>query len=346
MARSQVLVHIGYPKAGSTWLQKNLFYHYDRGFFPLTDKNVLPGRCEFLYSHFVYDHGKAYSPQGRQLLSPFEFEPQRIRDLVSRLDWDHAGVPVFSSERLTGIPFSSGFDARHIADRLRAVFPDCKILIVFREQAAMIRSVYFEYLKMGGAHSLPRYIRQSYDSFVPLFSFNYFEYHYLISYYQSLFGKHNVLAMPFELFVRDPTDFLNRLAEFSGARIAFDRLDFQRAENPAENRWVASATRKLSLLSRASSANGYSPLCNRYAGRAVDALRRTLARLVSSQREAEFGQRMLAEVRSTVGSHYEASNLQTAELTGFDLSKFGYVVAASATATLAAPAVALAAGVA
>jgi hypothetical protein len=329
-------VHVGYPKAGSTWLQTNLFYHYDRGFFPLTDKDKLPGRCEFLFSHFVHDQGKPFSAQGRQLLSPFEFEAQGVIDMLPGLDWEHDGVPVFSSERLTGMPFSSGFDARFIADRLHAVFPDCRILIVFREQATMIRSVYFEYLKMGGIHSLPRYIRQHYDNFVPYFSLNFFEFHCLIAYYQSLFGKDNVLAMPFEFFVQHPTGFLDRLAAFSGARIVMDELDFGRAENPGENRWVAHATRKLSLLARASSANGYSPFFNSRIRSLVLALRRTLPRFVSDSTEADFGRRMLTEVRETVSDYYAESNRKTSELTGFDLRSFGYNVAAPAPAASAA----------
>ena len=55
-----------------------------------------------------------------------------------------------SFPRLSGHPYSGGYDSRMIADRVAEVFPEARILIVIREQRSMIVSTYKQYVNAGG----------------------------------------------------------------------------------------------------------------------------------------------------------------------------------------------------
>src|SRR5690606_15618300 len=50
---------------------------------------------------------------------------------------------------------------------------------------------------------------------IPQFTLDYFRYDRLIMHYVELFGRENVLVLPYELFQRDPRDYMNRLAIFA-----------------------------------------------------------------------------------------------------------------------------------
>ena len=104
--RSDILLHVGYHKTGTTWLQQNLFDHFDRGFFPLTYQANTKIRSVDLTRPFVYDvDGSSIHPLG--------FCPDQIRRrFESELNWQNSGVPVISSEQFTGNPHSGGFDQK------------------------------------------------------------------------------------------------------------------------------------------------------------------------------------------------------------------------------------------
>ena len=87
-------------------------------------------------------------------------------------------VPVISYERLSGNPHAGRFDARTIADRIKAAFPKARIFCVIREQNDMILSTYFQYLKIGGTDSVRDYLTRSYDGRRPGFSLAAFNPHF------------------------------------------------------------------------------------------------------------------------------------------------------------------------
>ena len=84
------------------------------------------------------------------------------------------------------------------------------MLIVIREQRAMILSTYKQYVQVGGAAPLRHFLEPPVGRSlrVPLFDWRYFEYDHLVRHYQRLFGEEHVLTLPFELFVRDGRAFV------------------------------------------------------------------------------------------------------------------------------------------
>ena len=177
MASRNVLLHVGYHKTGTTWLQRFLFNNNEYGFAsPMSIKDMMeliifPNSLDFS----VDDCRAEIDQRLATIQSP---------DLTS----------VFSTERFSGHPHSGGYDSRLLADRLKALFPEARVLICIREQKKMILACYNQYIKKGGAISASAYLRVFDRKRVPLFDFRHFMYHRLIRYYQEIFGKENVLG--------------------------------------------------------------------------------------------------------------------------------------------------------
>lgn len=126
------LIHIGYPKSGSTWLQRNVFRNPKLGFFEQSRHKV----TELLIAPNTFDFEAATC---RQQFLP-DIQQAQERGLHS----------VLSQEMLTGRAHTGGYNGATNAERLAQVFPNAKILIVIREQKRMILSSYKQYVKGGG----------------------------------------------------------------------------------------------------------------------------------------------------------------------------------------------------
>lgn len=308
-----MLIHIGYHKTGSSWLQQELFSPADHGFFPLSFAPQ-PGTpaAKLGSEKFIHVH-------------PLCFDAAVLRDeLMSKIDRAWAGCPVISNERLSGNPDSGGYDSKDIADRLHAVFPEAKIFIVIREQTSMIHACYLQYLRQGGACSLEDYMTRR-DGRRPSFSLDHFLYHYLILYYQRLFGDRNVMVLPYELLATRPTEFIDRLARFAGVDIP-DDLPFDRFYNRGSSKFVHTKTRLLNAFLCRDSVNGFSPLAlGELRPAFLEFKRRINNYLIPRRLENMCERRQRARIARLTEGYFGESNRITSDLIGIDLSQFGYV---------------------
>lgn len=223
---NDILVHIGYHKTGTTWMQNELFISESDSFKPLS---INKSGHSTLARRFIFDE-EGY------LLNSFDNNEKTIRadlnELLGERDQDDENkVLVMSHERLSGTPHSSGFDSSIIARRIKNIFPYAKILIVIREQSSWILSNYFQYLSAGGTHSLYKYLNTKYDGRRPGFSPAHIEYHRPILDYQAKFGKQNVLVLPYELLVFDRTLFIKKIEAFVEKEIDIGGINFGKKYN-------------------------------------------------------------------------------------------------------------------
>lgn len=303
----QPLIHIGYHKTGTTWLQRHLFPSAANGFsMPLGPRAI---------DRLVRGPG------------PWDFDPVRVRQqlLASfELACREKLMPVLSAEMLSGTPHSGGYDSREIADRLFELFPRGRIVVVIREQKEMIASTYRQYVRIGGGGSLRDYLVPPSDGRIPLFRLDHFAYDRLIEYYLGCFGD-NVLVLPYEDFRRDPAGFVGRLAAFCGRTIGTD-LPYSQRVNDGPSALVVGVQRRLNPLSarRRTSVNPHparvglvEPVIS-----AVHALDRRVPQRVKRQ----AAERLRLQVGRLVGTRYADSNARTAQLTGIDLGSLGYAV--------------------
>ena len=315
------LIHIGYHKTGSTWLQKHLFDRPDSGFSRLAGKPMsthhigLRPATRFA-RNFVFEPGGS-------MYTLNEFSPDRMRQLLGECIVQDSGLPVLSDERLSGQPETGGFDSQKICVRLSQVFDSPKIFIVIREQKSLIASCYLDFLLKGGTLSLREYMQPRSNN-SPKFKKSYFMFHHLISMYQEVFGKENVLVLPYEMFRDDPDSYLISLGNFSGATIP-DSLPVKDRVNARINTFIECKLRHLNFLTMEGSPYGeHTFYMGKFFHKFGRSVKKRLCMIVPDCIENQERARQKQFIEDSIGDFYRDSNLKTSELIGIDLEKYQY----------------------
>jgi hypothetical protein len=315
---SSPLIHVGYHKTGSSWLQKYLFSAKAGAGFTAFAK----GRDGPINELIVSPNALDFDPAAAR---------RRFEDLIDRAT-DSGRRAVVSSERLSGHPLSGGYDSKELAERLAEVFPDGRVLIVIREQREMMLSTYRQYVRAGGTWSLRRFLDPPVDTRVrvPLFDAGHFAYHRLISTYQRLFGTERVLVLPYEWFRSEPRVFVSAIAGFAGVTLRdefLEALPLEARPNLATSRAATRLKRAINRLAARTDVNP-APLVNlprieAFARRRVDLVDRLIPGFIRERLERGDRDR----VAEAVGDRFDESNRATANLCGLDLAAHGYSVA-------------------
>lgn len=197
MSPPPLLLHIGYHKTATTWMQAHLFQP-EHGYRMLADHPEI-------FARVVQPHGLLFDPAPMKAL---------IAERSAGLPEGH--VPVVSSEILSGHPFYGGQMSDTYAHRLHAIAPSARILVSIRSQLKILPSVYMQYLLRGGTLPYDRFFDGT--DMPGFFGFRpeHFEYHRLIALYQSLFGAENVFIQTQESLLADMDAACAALAGFAG----------------------------------------------------------------------------------------------------------------------------------
>ena len=199
-----ITIHVGLPKTATTSLQEKVFAAH-------------PG--------VAYLGPKADYPEFDKVMATLSFaeslnydaarSARIVKDLLSSFTYEEKPL-VASYEVLT----AQGRDRRLKAERLKALFPNARIVITVRRPEDMLVSMYFQWLKgFGGkrleAPSLEAWLDQDWrdawrGNFLRL------QYEKVLELYRSLFGRENVLLLFFEDLVDDRAKFARQLSEFIG----------------------------------------------------------------------------------------------------------------------------------
>lgn len=307
------LIHIGYHKTGTTWMQRRVFTQSSFGFSRIWPKKLID--------------------DGFVTINPFSFDPKHAVSLVEdqlAAARDAGTVPVLSHERLSGFDLLGGYDAGVIAERLHAAFPNGRVLIVIREQAAMMTSMYKQHIKKSGTEKVDELWRKrsARELRRPVPRLEVYEYHHLIARYQELFGADHVLVLPYELLRTDAPAFVARICAFVGVP-APDEIPMTR-ENPAQPGALTGLLRWSNIALRAIGQVGsfggpvrslrLRTLRQRVADRVGKMLPKALSR--------RYDRKLQAAVEALCGDRFVDSNQITQELTQLDLASYGYRVAA------------------
>jgi len=197
MSDAPLLIHIGYHKTATTWMQRALFVP-EFGYRPLMDHDEV-----FAMISGVHD---------------LRFDPSVAQGWIAEKSTglEEGAVAVISSEILTGNMFFGGRESLVLAQRLKAIAPDAKILITIRAQPKILPSVYMQYLLRGGTLSPKDFFTGKpalgYTPFDP----DHFAYHRLHKIYCELFGAENVLVSTQETLAKDRAAVARQIADFSG----------------------------------------------------------------------------------------------------------------------------------
>ena len=307
--RSVPLIHVGYPKALSSWMQKWLFTP-ENGFCKTLDSLTL--------QLFLID------------ATPFTFDTTKAKEWISKtLHETHNSEllqQVITGESLVGHTHCGGYNAKTNADRLKELCPQAKILIVVREQKATIRSLYKTFVIWGMPHSIDRILKPVEPNLSPQFNLDFLRYDLLVAYYQQLYGKENVLVLPYEMFNEDGAGFLRRIFSFcviGDSEEKIKKLPLKRRVNRGQTllnllieRW-----RNYFLLSSPFNYSGlFKPTEEGLKRRIARSKKNIFPAFMDDWFEKGFKQKVDAQCEG----QFSVSNRRLQQLTGLDLKKYGY----------------------
>lgn len=297
------LVHIGYVKTGSTYLQQFILDNQKAGLMQVAERGRL-----------TLDLIQPYIPYYDVEVVKSHVQPRMEAARAASL------TPVITHERLSGNPISGGYDATILADRLFELFPYARVLVIVREQVSMMESIYNEYVNGGGACSLWYFISPPEGAKLPLFDLRFLEFHRLIGYYRKLFGPENVLVLPFEFFQVDALGFCSRIISWVGG-VALDSVPDTRvrASKRPLTVWAEHHLNRFFFRDNSNPAAPFHfPELRQFAKFIGQVMPESVHRRVQAK--------MAELIESKVGGRYVESNRITQDFTDFDLSEFGYML--------------------
>lgn len=298
------LVHIGYQKTASTFLQKRVF----------ADETVFVrpwgAQAAPAIEHFFLEH-------------PEHFDPAAVRDAFGT----HGDrIPVISQEDLAGFPVHALYCAETVARRIKATFPDARILICIREQISMIVSQYFQFIRQGGTRSL-RSMLQDNDNkvgFRPVIRKEHFEYDLMYRLLRQHFDADQILMLPHELLRQAPDQYFAKINNLLGTSLAPSLAK----ETVFAKRGGAAARTELFFNKLVPMPPDLPPDYTDYPLRirARNRLVRNIDKFTTKYTNLgrAFEENVKAEAVSYLGDHFAASNSRLTQLLGDDMAALGY----------------------
>lgn len=301
-----MLVHIGFHKTGTTFLQRRVFNQPSLGF------------------DLVWSVGNGWPAEHFVLTDAYSFEPEAVRTHFEECRADPDLIPVISHEILSGNEMQGKYHGEMVAGRLAQTFPNARILIGIREQVGMVLSLYGQYIRDGGVYDLHDFFKVEVDrpGFRSICRPEHLEYHRTYRHYEALFGAENVCVLPIELLARDPQSYLDRLGRFCDLP-TLDVGDMAPA-NKRSSRIAQGVELRLNRIIR-------HPVNTAVEYRKRPVLFRAKKKIVRwvnamSSARGKDGQADREMLTRDVGGFFAASNRELAEATGLPLADLGYRV--------------------
>ena len=180
---SNVLIHIGYIKSGSTYLQRwfekhpAMFYKFKAitGFYGTHDISWYAESTDPMHECFVISS---------EHLSVWKSDSDIVgmRNGLKKYD-----IKAYQQK---------------LRDTLFAIYPTAKVLIVTRGYTSLFQSLYSQDLAIGGTYDYENLLKSMWENFPDLF-----DYSHVIGLYRAKFGDDNVIVLPYELLRADPHAF-------------------------------------------------------------------------------------------------------------------------------------------
>lgn len=196
-----LFVHVGLHKTATTYLQVDVFPH-------LSGVNYINGNDSALLSW----------KRRMYMQDPLIFDVEQARNtILSHMEGDNN---LLSTEALSGSPMGQYLGRDLILQKLKAMFPEARIILGIRAQPDIIWSLYKNYVRKGGTCRLDQMV-DPYGAvvgrdFIDLDTYKYGPYLDRIS---SLFGRENLHIVVFEQLAMDRDGLLRGLSDFLGAEI-------------------------------------------------------------------------------------------------------------------------------
>jgi hypothetical protein len=279
---AQHLIHVGYPKAGSTFLQAWFERHPELCYKP-------GGLGGF---HNVYELARPSDRSYKYYVTSFEglSTPHESAGGV-RLDFGGA-APVRED------PIKE--NQAGVCSVLRSLYPGSRVLILTRGFKGMILSAYSQSVRMGARLHLKEMCREL-AARLQRDAQHYYDYDYLIRLYGEAFGEDALVVMPYELLRDDQDKFLSVLEQQLGlghAEVKLGRVN--PSLSPEELYWYPVISRAFSAAASRLGAARFRRVYGWYVGKTLDNRLRPLVKVLRLLRpdkrvtEADFPEDILS----------------------------------------------------
>lgn len=206
---AQHLLHVGYAKAGSTFLQAWFERHPELRYAPgglagFRDVYEVARVSGGAYKYYVTSH--------EDLSLPLRSGGGVHLDFASAQPTPETGAKEKQAE---------------VCSVLKSLYPQSRVLIVTRGFKGLVVSVYSECVKLGTRLHL-RDVCREFSECLRVDADHYWDFDYLVRLYAEAFGEENLIVMPYELLRDDQDRFLAVLEERLGighAELGLGRLN-------------------------------------------------------------------------------------------------------------------------
>ncbi len=300
MSEQYILLHLGYPKTATTWLQKRVFDNHSLGFrSPFGIRSASALETFLLHPMFGFS-----AVEARSVFMP-----------AIQGAWRDRLVPVISEETLLGNIVSGQYWGESIVHNIRETFAGerVRVLLTIREQRSLIFSAYKEHVLTGGYHDIESYLwdGRGRPGFRGLLHLDALKYDVIFEGLARVFGADNVMVLSQEEVAVDPALAISRLQDFVGVS-SNEATD---VETERAHVGLRGATLKLkSWLNRhvplRHLRTNRDPLSRRMLDRLCRLVDRHMPAAVHSHLESEYRK----QIDSIVGAYFDASNRRLHEI--------------------------------
>ena len=204
--------HVGFPKCASTALQFGFFARHDELFHLGVNAGgqTAPYRSTEIRNLIEVD---------LRVLNGTLFSLSKANQIITKYEKEFEESPKkafgLSSESFT-MHMGNELDVDTKAKRLRDIMgPDCRILLVLRNQPDLLKSLYREFIKSGLWLKFGEFVEAIWVNQVHSVLAE-FDYASAVERYRNLFGNNNVLILFYEELKGAPGRFLKKISDHIG----------------------------------------------------------------------------------------------------------------------------------
>ena len=226
-----VIFHVGLPKSASTFFQRRVFPYIEDIEYISSDTSLNKSIYEWVYrSNFVYRPLFENRNSKREKLEKIHYKILNKLSIPDNLYIKKNKL--VSSEGFVGTGWDPLLNSDLNAKLIKYQHPSAKIFLVLRKQSDWIKSMYRQlvYVEDRFYHYVPFNKFSNIDNSQKMGSFLDLKWDLLVDQYYSIFGRNNVLVLPYELFKESPLKFVNHFTSFFNLKIK-NKLDFKNKEN-------------------------------------------------------------------------------------------------------------------
>ena len=301
------LLHIGYHKTATSFLQASIFSnqtYFSQPWGVQASKAV---------EWFILNHAERFDADAAR------------GDFLELTEGQNETVPVISHEALSGQPIGGRYYAERVAERIHRTFPDARILIGIREQKKLLSSLYYQNIRQGGTDTIEQFVRAPAGRFGQREKiwFDHFEYDLMLALYRRYWNPEDILVLPMELLQKDQSLYIRRLMDFAG--FPEGAIEVKPSVNARRTNVTMRLERRFNQLvatpkPRPKKYKDY-PLAYRMKNSALSLLEKFGPMQSMGRKEhARIG----AHIEGVVGDHFAESNRRLASMTNLDLGEWGY----------------------